>query len=413
MTKNTNPVNRTGKFHYGYVVVACCCLIMGINIGLSMSCAGIFYKPVSQTLGVSVGKFSLYMSVAYITSMAMLSVAGKLMEKFSSRWLLTANSAVLGVCLLSMSIFDNVIGFYCAGALMGVTLAFLLYLSFPTLINRWFKTRVGFMIGICSAASGIGGILFNPVGALIITNYGWRWAYCTFGVIILAIITPVLAVLLRDFPKDKGLEPLGAEKEETKLTTGEIPGVEYQKAIKMPAFYGLIIFAFIMMAVSTLNLFIPNFVTEQNYSLEQASFAVSMVMLGVTVGKIVLGLINDRNCRLGVGTTISFGIAGLVMLIAGKAGLAMIMGGAFLFGWEYAGVTVQTAMLVRTVFGNRSYSRIYAIISIALAAGGAVTSGGWGLLADATSYTTIFYTGIACLVIAGFIGIAVQRKHKF
>lgn len=43
------------KLHYGYIIVLCCCLIMGINIRLVMSCAGIFYKPVSAELGVSVG----------------------------------------------------------------------------------------------------------------------------------------------------------------------------------------------------------------------------------------------------------------------------------------------------------------------------------------------------------------------
>ena len=48
------------KFHYGYVIVFCCCLIMGINIGLVMSSAGIFYTPVSADLGVSKGDFGLY-----------------------------------------------------------------------------------------------------------------------------------------------------------------------------------------------------------------------------------------------------------------------------------------------------------------------------------------------------------------
>ena len=42
------------QFHYGYVIAFCCCLIMGVNIGLAMSCAGIFYNPASAELGVSV-----------------------------------------------------------------------------------------------------------------------------------------------------------------------------------------------------------------------------------------------------------------------------------------------------------------------------------------------------------------------
>ncbi|MDE6669360.1 MAG: MFS transporter, partial [Muribaculaceae bacterium] len=199
------------RLHYGFVIVACCCLMMGINVGLTFSCAGIFYRPVSESLGVAVGEFGIYMSVMYVASSLMLSVAGRLLERYSARWLFSANSALMGLTFLSMALYDKVWEFYVAGGILGVTLAFLLYLSFPTLVNRWFQTRVGLMIGICSAASGIGGMLFNPVAGWMITVWGWRWAYAGFGVLILGVVSPLLAWLLRDRPADKGLLPYGAD----------------------------------------------------------------------------------------------------------------------------------------------------------------------------------------------------------
>jgi MFS family permease len=154
---------------------------MGVNIGLVMSCAGIFYKPVSSELGISVGDFGLYMTFIYLFSTLMLTKAGKLMDKYSARWLLTLSSALLGIVLLAMSAFTSVWQFYVAGALIGLALAFLLYLSYPTLVNRWFNSNIGFFIGLCSAASGIGGVVFNPFGGYLITNYGWRSTYLVFG----------------------------------------------------------------------------------------------------------------------------------------------------------------------------------------------------------------------------------------
>lgn len=53
--------NKRKSIHYGFVIIICCCLMMGVNIGLSFSCAGIFYKPVSESLGVGVGLFGIYM----------------------------------------------------------------------------------------------------------------------------------------------------------------------------------------------------------------------------------------------------------------------------------------------------------------------------------------------------------------
>ncbi len=146
--------------HYAYVILICCCLMMSVNVGLSFSCAGIYYSPVSQSLGVTVGEFGIYMSIMYVTSSLMLPLAGKMLERYSARMLFSVSSAVMGIDFLAMSLFRHVWEFYISGGVMGITLAFLLYLSFPTIINRWFHTRVGMMIGICSAASGIGGIFF-------------------------------------------------------------------------------------------------------------------------------------------------------------------------------------------------------------------------------------------------------------
>ncbi len=404
------------RLHYGFIIVACCCLMMGINVGLTFSCAGIFYRPVSESLGVAVGEFGIYMSVMYVTSSLMLSIAGRLLERYSARWLFSANSALMGLTFLSMALYDKVWEFYVAGGVLGVTLAFLLYLSFPTLVNRWFQTRVGLMIGICSAASGIGGMLFNPVAGWMITVWGWRWAYAAFGVLILGVVSPLLAWLLRDRPADKGLLPYGADSLVATATehgsAAQNSGMTYSAAVKSPLFYALILFAFLMMGISTLNLFIPGFVTDHGFSLEQASVTAAAVMAGVTIGKLALGWINDRSSLVGVAVTTLGGAIGLAVLIFSEGSLFSVMGGAFLFGWAYAGVTVQTAMLTRSVFGTRDYARIYSVISIALAAGGALASGGWGLLADATSGTVIFASGAFGLILCLLLGVWSLRSRS-
>ena len=86
--------------------------------------------------------------------------------------------------------------------------------------------------------------------------------------------------------------------------------------------------------------------------------------------------------------------------------------GAFLFGWAYAGVTVETALLVRSVFGTKDYSKIFSNISIALALGGAVMAGAWGYLADILDFKIILSSGIVLLLISGLIGFYALRANK-
>ena len=48
-------------------------------------------------------------------------------------------------------------------------------------------------------------------------------------------------------------------------------------------------------------------------------------------------------------------------------------------------------------------------MSVALSAGGAVAAAGWGLLADATSYTVSMTVGVAALLLCALIGLLVLR----
>ena len=135
-------------------------------------------------------------------------------------------------------------------------------------------------------------------------------------------------------------------------------------------------------------------------------------MLGVTIGKVALGYINDKNLLMGVFTSTGLGILGFVFLLMGKEGMIWMTIGAFLFGWAYAGVTVETALLVRSVFGTKDYSKIFSNISIALALGGAVMAGAWGYLADILDFKIILSSGIVLLLISGLIGFYALRANK-
>lgn len=406
------------RIHYGYIIVMCLSLVMFVIVGLTMSCAGIFYKPVSEELGTAVGKFGLYMSLNFLFSTFSLSFAGKLIERYSARIILTSCSAITGCVFMAMSWFNSLWEFYLAGALFGIALAFLLYLGLPTLLNRWFRSRMGLFIGICSAGSGLGGVLFNPLAGYLISEFGWRTAYLIFGLIILLLVTPILGIFLRNYPKDKGLEPYGAiQKNPEQLahnnSLNENSGIAYECAVRMFPFYAMIVFAFLMNGAATLNVFLPVYIQNIEFSLEEASFVASAAMVGVTAGKVGLGMINDRSTMMGVCVTTLLGMSGILLLLMGHIHIILSVTGGFLFGWAYAGVSVQTPLLVREVFGNRNYARIYSNVSMAIAIGGAVAVGGWGLLADATSYRFVFCTGFGFLLLSALIGIYVLKFNKY
>lgn len=389
--------------HYGHVVVMCCCLIMAANVGLTMSCAGVFYTPVSRDLGVGVGEFGLYMSFNFLASSLMLSVAGRLMVKYGARALLSLSSAVMGACLFAMGSFDAVWQFHVAGAVIGITLAFLFYLSFPTLVNSWFRTRVGFYMGVCSASMGVGGAVFSPLCVSLISQYGWRTTYEILGVFILLFVTPILVLLLRNGPAEaprhtvQQAAPPAAAAEPTSSR-----GLRHR-----PVFWALLCYAFLVNATAPICLEMPSYVTALN-SAQLGGYVVSAVMVGVAVGKIVLGAVNDKSHALGVAVSAGFGIVGLLALSTGA--VWAFVPGAFFFGWACAGVSVQTPLLVRAVFGGQDYAVINSKVSIALAVGG-VLAGGWALLAGYTSYRFTFLLAAFFLLTSMALGFYALRRR--
>ena len=178
----------------------------------------------------------------------------------------------------------------------------------------------------------------------------------------------------------------------------------------MSAFYKLFAFGFLMSTVASIFQYIPKYSGTLNFSLEEASFVAGAAMLGSTTGKVGLGMINDKSISLGIFATIGMGVAGLALMMFGSSGLTILICGGFLFGWAHAGVFVQTPLLVRNVFGGKSYSQIYSNISMAITAASAIAIGGIGFLADFGGYDLIFVLGIASLIICGVLGFTSIKK---
>lgn len=75
--------------------------------------------------------------------------------------------------------------------------------------NRWFVTHRGMVIGVFSAASSTGQLVFLPVIAALATGPGWRWAAGLVAVFAL-VLAPVMWLVVRDRPGDVGPTAYGA-----------------------------------------------------------------------------------------------------------------------------------------------------------------------------------------------------------
>jgi MFS family permease len=76
-------------------------------------------------------------------------------------------------------------------------------------VSNWFDGRRGLALGLTMAGTGTGAIVMPPIAQGLISVLGWRSAYATLSVLGLVVAIPMVALSLRDSPKEKGLLPDG------------------------------------------------------------------------------------------------------------------------------------------------------------------------------------------------------------
>lgn len=404
---SSNTATR-GGFHYAYLIVLSCIVMTCLPCALVLSCAGIFFTPVSEFFGVPKASFTLYFSVLNLAMMATLPVAGKLLAARDARVVLSVATALCGLGMFGMASCQEVWQFYLVGIVLGVGVAPLIYLAVPTLINAWCVKRVGFFVGLCMAFTGIGGVIFNPIGTAIIQSSpeGWRQAYLVFGIIILVGTLPFTLFVVRGKPADKGLLPYGTGEKDAADADGAATvgtqGVSAADAMRTPAFWAIVAFCGLITLNQTVYQFLSSYALSFSNSLPQIAAASGVVasaaMGGQAIGKVFLGSVSDRSVRLGAICGIAVGVVGVLLMWGMPSVLALLLVGAFCFGVVYAMTTVETPLLVRSVFGSADYANIYSRVSMVGSLMSAVAAVFWSLVIDsAGGYGLMFALSLVCM----------------
>ena len=70
-----------------------------------------------------------------------------------------------------------------------------------TVVSRWFSSRRGLVMGILTAATASGQLVFLPLLSSLASGAGWRWVGFTIAMCALAVV-PLVVMFLRNRPAD-------------------------------------------------------------------------------------------------------------------------------------------------------------------------------------------------------------------
>lgn len=304
------------------------------------------------------------------------------------------------------------------GLLIGLGTGCMALAFAATISQRWFVRHRGLAMGVLTAGGAAGQLLFLPVVAEIATRTGWRTASLVIAAAALVIV-PVLLLVLRDYPEQRGVAPLGAEPgwQPPSRVHGQ-PGrrslAALRKAARVPSFWALAA-AFAICGATTNGLIGIHFVpSAHDHGMPETVAAGLLAVVGIfdIAGTIGSGWLTDRvDPRLllvGYYAFRGIGLALLPYLLSDSIHPSIVVF-VVIYGLDWVATVPPTVALCQRLFGIDG-TVVFGWVFAAHQVGAAVAALGAGVIRDQTgSYTLAWLSGAALCVLAAGLSVATRR----
>lgn len=201
-----------------------------------------FVEPMLTELGWPRSLFSAAYSVGTLASAGALLLIGRQIDRWGNRLVFSVAAVVFALALLLMSMVGGLVTLLLGFALLRTFGSGVLTLAARTLIPHWFIRRRGRAFSLLGLASTLSLALFPPVNEVLIEAFGWRGAWRANAVVIVLVLLPVVAFVVRDRPELVGQRPDGAPPsgDESRSDGGDDGSFALREALRTPAFWGLL-----------------------------------------------------------------------------------------------------------------------------------------------------------------------------
>jgi sugar phosphate permease len=294
------------------------------------------------------------------------------------------------------------------GLMVGIGTGMTAMVLGATVANRWFTARRGVVVGLLSASSATGSLIFLPLAAWLSDHYGWRVALLP-AALACAVAGGLLWLFGRDHPGEMGLPSFGE-----RAVVAPPPRSGGAATIALRTLrdasgtrpFWLLFFTFFVCGLSTNGLIGNHFIPLcLDFGMPEVAAASVLAMMGVFdfVGTIGSGWLSDRfdNRKL---LFAYYGLRGLSLLALpffpfSIYGLSVF---AIFYGLDWIATVPPTVRLCGAIFGRERAALVFGWVFCAHMLGAAVAASGAGITRDLlNSYVPAFMlSGGLCLLAA-------------
>ena len=381
---------------------------------------GVLIVPLQDEFGWSRGVISLAVSVNLLLFGLTAPFAAALMERFGIRRVVAIALTVVATgSALTTQMTQSWQLVACWGVLVGLGTGSMALVFGATVANRWFVRRRGLVVGILTAGSATGQLVFLPLLAWLVDDHGWRSASWTVSLSALAVV-PFVLLLLRERPRDLGLLPNGAIEEPVAARQLGSPARAAISALQTASRTGpfwLLAGGFAICGATTNGLIGTHFIpAAHDHGLPSTTAASLLALVGVfdIIGTIGSGWLTDRVDSRKL-LWWYYGLRGLSLfalpsLFASSLHPHMLVFVLF-YGLDWVATVPPTVTLCRELYGEQGtlvFGWVFASHQIGAGIAAAVAG---AMRTSLGSYDAAWYGAGALCLIAAALSLAVRMPR--
>jgi len=288
-----------------------------------------------------------------------------------------------------------------------------------TVVNRWFVERRGTVMGVLTASTATGQMIFLPLEAHVVEQHGWR-AVTLLVAGVVAVLLPLVAFLVRDRPADLGVLPYGAPPGTPQAQPSkQNPLANALRVLRESARKGdfwLLAGSFFVCGATTNGLVGTHLVPAcMDHGIPEVRAAGLLAVMGVfdLIGTTASGWLSDRFDSRKL-LFWYYGLRGLSLLWLPQAFDAQVLGlpvFAIFYGLDWIATVPPTVRLTTEAVGTRDAPIAFGWIVASHQIGAGIGALGAGVIRSTlTTYTPAWVAAGCICLIAAIIVLRIGRR---
>ena len=386
------------------------------------SAPSVLIIPLQDAFGWSRSTIAAAISINTLLFGLTAPFAAALMERFTVRKVVMSALTTVGIGSISTIFITRPWHLMLLwGVVVGIGTGSMALVFAANIANRWFIAKKGLVIGILTAASATGQLIFLPSLSTLAINHGWKSVGLTVGLASLSLV-PLIYLFLKESPESIGAAPFGAPADwsapvQVKRNAAKEALNALREGSKQRDFW-YITLSFLVCGLSTSGLVGTHFIpASHDHGMSEVTAASLLALIGVfdVVGTIFSGYLTDRIDPRKLLFFYYF-LRGLSLFLLPSILFSTLHASTLIFiifyGLDWVATVPPTIVLCRTILGPERATVIYGWVFAAHQIGGSVAALGAALLrVKFGNYAVAFYiAGILCLG-ASYIVLQIGKKR--